>query len=58
MILYVNLSSGPVCGNTPDEEDELAIPSAEVMPVTYIFITDRVPPDQRKHGRRGKTKLA
>lgn len=42
----------------PDEEDELAIPSAEVMPVMYVFITDRVPPDQRKHGRREKTKLA
>lgn len=41
LILYVTLSSGPVCGNTPDEEGELAIPSAEVMLLCVYSLQQR-----------------
>lgn len=58
MTLQVNLSSGSVYGNIPGEEDGLFIPSAEAILVVLLFSIDRVPPDQRKHDKREKTKLA
>lgn len=56
MTLYVNLSSGPGYENIPDEEDELIIPSAEVILVVCLFITDRVPP--KKAWQKSEDKIS
>ena len=56
--LYADLFSDHVNGDIPDEDDELIIPLAKVILVACLFITDTVPPDQRKHSRKVRSKLA